>query len=104
MISQAENERLTRVGAGTPGGNLLRRYWYPVAATEEMLDVRAKRVRLLGEDLVLTRGLRGLGVDDRRVGAEPGGTGEERRHRRRLGALGNRRYQSDAQSNPAHDL
>ena len=55
MISQEENERLTRVGAETPMGTLLRRYWYPVAATEELRDAHAKRVRILGEDLVLYR-------------------------------------------------
>src|ERR1700727_2509778 len=55
MITKEENERLTRVGAGTPMGTLLRRYWYPIAATEEMQDAGTKRVRLLGEDLVLFR-------------------------------------------------
>jgi 5,5'-dehydrodivanillate O-demethylase len=53
MLSQAENERLSRVGPGTPGGNLLRRYWHPIAGTAEMRDSWTKRVRLLGEDLVL---------------------------------------------------
>jgi 5,5'-dehydrodivanillate O-demethylase len=53
MITKEENERLTQVGPGTAMGALLRRYWYPVAATEELRDVHAKRVRLLGEDLVL---------------------------------------------------
>jgi 5,5'-dehydrodivanillate O-demethylase len=53
MITKEENERLTRVGAGTPMGELLRRYWYPVAATVELEQTHAKRVRLLGEDLVL---------------------------------------------------
>ena len=55
MIAETENDRLTRVTAGTPGGDLLRRYWYPVATAEEMRDVWTKRVRLLGEDLVLYR-------------------------------------------------
>ena len=35
MTTKAENERLTRVGRGTPMGELLRRYWHPVAATME---------------------------------------------------------------------
>jgi hypothetical protein len=30
MLSQEKNERLTAVGPGTPMGNLLRRYWWPV--------------------------------------------------------------------------
>jgi 5,5'-dehydrodivanillate O-demethylase len=55
MIDELENERLTRVGAGTPMGTLLRRYWYPVAAAEELRTAWTKRVRLLGEDLVLFR-------------------------------------------------
>lgn len=31
-----ENELLTRTGPGTPGGELLRRYWQPVALAEEL--------------------------------------------------------------------
>ena len=31
MLTKEQNERLTRVGAGTPGGELLRRYWLPVS-------------------------------------------------------------------------
>ncbi|MGA2392695.1 MAG: Rieske 2Fe-2S domain-containing protein [Candidatus Lustribacter sp.] len=55
MLTQAENEKLTRVGPGTPGGELLRRYWHPVypAALLEKNPVAA--VRILGEDLVLYR-------------------------------------------------
>jgi 5,5'-dehydrodivanillate O-demethylase len=55
VITAEENERLTRVGPETPMGALLRRYWYPVAAAEELRAAHAKRVRLLGEDLVLYR-------------------------------------------------
>ena len=29
MLSHADNERLTRVGPGTPMGKLFRRYWLP---------------------------------------------------------------------------
>jgi len=53
MLTPEENERLTRVGPGTPMGNLLRRYWHPVAGLAEMSDRWTKRVRILGEDLVL---------------------------------------------------
>jgi 5,5'-dehydrodivanillate O-demethylase oxygenase subunit len=53
MLTAEENERLTRVGPGTPGGNLLRRYWHPVGGVAEMADRWTKRVRILGEDLVL---------------------------------------------------
>jgi hypothetical protein len=30
MLSQEENDLITRTGPGAPGGNLLRRYWQPV--------------------------------------------------------------------------
>ncbi|HEY5348121.1 MAG TPA: Rieske 2Fe-2S domain-containing protein [Candidatus Lustribacter sp.] len=55
MITESENHRLTSVTAGTPGGELLRRYWYPIATAGEMRGAWTKRVRLLGEDLVLFR-------------------------------------------------
>ena len=32
MLTQEQNERLTRVGPGTPMGELMRRYWHPVSA------------------------------------------------------------------------
>src|SRR4051794_32210129 len=54
MLTKEENERLTRVGPGTPGGELLRRYWQPVAGLNELTDEHpTKFVRALGEDLVL---------------------------------------------------
>jgi 5,5'-dehydrodivanillate O-demethylase len=53
MLTQAENERLTRVGPGTPAGNLLRRYWHPVAAKAQLLEKSVMPVRVFGEDLVL---------------------------------------------------
>ncbi len=70
----ALNERLTRVGPGTDGGELLRRYWQPVALLEEldaavdpsMATRPLKRVRLLGQDLILFRDEAGrLGLLDR---------------------------------------
>ena len=36
MLSKEENEMLTRVGPGTPCGELMRRYWHPVAATVQL--------------------------------------------------------------------
>jgi 5,5'-dehydrodivanillate O-demethylase oxygenase subunit len=53
MLTAEQNDILTRVGPGTPAGNLLRRYWQPVAAASEMTGRWTKRVRLLGEDLVI---------------------------------------------------
>jgi 5,5'-dehydrodivanillate O-demethylase oxygenase subunit len=53
MLTAEENALLTGVSRGTPMGGLLRRYWFPVAASGEMTERWTKRVRLLGEDLVL---------------------------------------------------
>ena len=56
MLSQELNDRLTRVGPGTPMGNLMRRYWHPIAASVQLdAENPTKEVRLLGEDLVLYR-------------------------------------------------
>jgi 5,5'-dehydrodivanillate O-demethylase len=63
MLTAEQNELLTRVGPGTPMGNLMRRYWQPVAAAVELEKAWTRRVRLLGENLVLFRdrqGRRGL--------------------------------------------
>ena len=71
MITKEENERLTRVGHGTPMGTLLRRYWYPLASLAEMRAKHAKRVRVLGEDLVLFRdhdGTFGLHPEHAKIG------------------------------------
>jgi nitrite reductase/ring-hydroxylating ferredoxin subunit len=56
MLSRAENDRLTRVGPGTPMGEMLREFWTPAlraAAIEP--DGAPKRVRLLGENFVAFR-------------------------------------------------
>ena len=45
-----------RVGAGTPCGALLRRYWQPVAVGHELAAGEALGVRVLGQDLTLFRG------------------------------------------------
>jgi 5,5'-dehydrodivanillate O-demethylase len=67
MLSAAKNEILTQVGAGTGMGELLRRYWHPVAAAAEVAEKEAMPVRLLGEDLVLFRSAAGTyGLLDRR--------------------------------------
>ncbi|HEX9743488.1 MAG TPA: Rieske 2Fe-2S domain-containing protein, partial [Nitrospiraceae bacterium] len=55
-MTPEENEYLTSVGPGTPAGELLRRYWQPIAASAELTDEKPiRRVRLLGENLVLYR-------------------------------------------------
>jgi 5,5'-dehydrodivanillate O-demethylase oxygenase subunit len=55
MLPKELNERLTRVAAGTPMGNLLRRYWYPIARTPELDEEPVLAVTLLGENLALYR-------------------------------------------------
>ena len=56
MLTKEENVLLTSVGRGTPGGELLRRYWMPIACTGELTDEKPiKAARLLGEDLVVYR-------------------------------------------------
>jgi 5,5'-dehydrodivanillate O-demethylase len=59
VLSEEENLRMTQVAKGTPMGELLRRYWHPIAAVTEFEDRSTKPVRLLGEDLVLYRDLSG---------------------------------------------
>jgi 5,5'-dehydrodivanillate O-demethylase len=66
MLTQEQNDLLTRVGAGTPMGELMRRYWHPIAAVSEMESEPTREVRLLGEDLVLYKDRSGnYGLIDR---------------------------------------
>ena len=56
MLTKEENVLLTSVGRDTPGGELLRRYWMPIACTGELTEQKPiKAARLLGEDLVVYR-------------------------------------------------
>jgi 5,5'-dehydrodivanillate O-demethylase len=55
MLTEDKNQLLTRVGPGTAMGNLLRRYWHPIAAVVDLDREPVVPVRLLGEDLVLYR-------------------------------------------------
>jgi 5,5'-dehydrodivanillate O-demethylase len=67
VLSKADNELLTRVGPGTPMGELLRRYWQPVAAAAELDRKPTKEVTILGEELVLYQDRSGsLGLIGRR--------------------------------------
>ena len=53
-MKQAENEMLTRVGKGTPAGELLRRYWHPVCVAGELTDENPiKRVLILPADILM---------------------------------------------------
>ena len=69
-----QNERVTRIGPGTPCGQVMRHYWHPVALLDEFnpaldprMGVRAvKAVKLLGQDLVLFKNAQGeFGLLDR---------------------------------------
>jgi 5,5'-dehydrodivanillate O-demethylase len=66
VLSEEHNKTLTEVSAGTRMGELLRRYWMPVAAVAELDDHPIKPVRLMGEDLVLFKdGMGDYGLVDR---------------------------------------
>ena len=56
MLTQQENETLTRIGPGTPAGELLRRYWHPISVVSELTEENpTKLIRIFGETLVLFR-------------------------------------------------
>jgi 5,5'-dehydrodivanillate O-demethylase oxygenase subunit len=50
MITAEQNAELTQVGPGTPMGDVLRHYWYPVCLTRELDEFPVKKARLLGEN------------------------------------------------------
>jgi phthalate 4,5-dioxygenase oxygenase subunit len=67
MLTREDNERLVRVGPGTPMGEMLRRYWQPALLSSEVdeKDGAPVRVRLLGEDLIAFRDTEGrIGLVD----------------------------------------
>lgn len=68
MLSAEQNDLITRTGAGTPAGGLMRRYWQPAALVDELAGNRpVKPVRLFGEDLVIFKDEKGrYGLIDRR--------------------------------------
>ncbi len=56
MLTQEENDLLTRIGPGTPAGQVLRMYWHPISLERDVDDEHpTKFVRILGEDLVIFR-------------------------------------------------
>ena len=56
MLSRDNNEMLTRVGPGTPMGDVMRQYWHPFLYPWELKpDGAPLRIRLLGENLVAFR-------------------------------------------------
>src|SRR5207245_9811037 len=69
MLAREENERVTRVGRGTPMGEAMRRYWIPALLAWELPepDCPPVRVKLLGEELVAFRDSQGrIGILDER--------------------------------------
>ncbi len=69
-----QNELITRIGPGTPCGQLMRHYWQPVALLDEFdaeldptMGIRpVKALRVLGQDLVLFKDASGeFGLLDR---------------------------------------
>lgn len=56
MMTREHNERLTKVGPGTPCGEMLRRYWHALCVSGEVtVEKPKKRVRIMGEDLLVIR-------------------------------------------------
>ena len=60
MITPEQNRLLTETGPGTPGGELLRHYWHPIALSAELPHGGAPvPIRIMSEDLVLFRDQQG---------------------------------------------
>ena len=67
MMSQSQNDAITRTGPQSGLGKLMRRYWQPVALAQELAGERPiVPVRLLGRDFVVFRDEQGrYGMLDR---------------------------------------
>jgi phthalate 4,5-dioxygenase len=61
MLSQAENELLTRTGPDTPMGQYFRRFWIPVLLSRELSepDCAPLRIKVVGEPLLAFRDTKG---------------------------------------------
>src|SRR5205085_3926309 len=67
MLSKQENELITRTNAGTPMGELMRRYWVPALLSEEIPepDCPPVQVKIMGEELIAFRDSNGrIGLMD----------------------------------------
>ncbi len=78
MLSAEENRLMTEIGPGSRMGDLLRRYWHPIAGRDDLKEIYTMRIRLFGEDLVLFKDRKG----------KFGLIGESCPHRRASMALG----------------
>ena len=61
MMTREENDRLCRIGPGTPMGALFRRYWMPLTLSEKLPEpgCAPRHEKLLGHDLVVFRSQQG---------------------------------------------
>ena len=61
-MSPEMSQTLTQTGAGTPMGNLMRRYWVPVVMSSEIAEADGPQVRvqIMGEKLLAFRDSDGL--------------------------------------------
>jgi phthalate 4,5-dioxygenase oxygenase subunit len=57
VLNHEQNERICRIGPGTPMGKVFRRYWLPVCTSAQLAkpDGAPLRVRLLGQNFVAFR-------------------------------------------------
>jgi len=62
MMTREEQEALVRVGPGTPMGDVMRRYWHPIALSDQVPtpDCAPLRTTLLGEHFVVFRDTNGV--------------------------------------------
>jgi hypothetical protein len=96
MLSKEDNELLCRVGRGTPMGELMRQYWIPALPSSEFAepDGAPKRMRLLGENLVMFRDTKGrMGAMAELLSQGLGATGELAAFVERGVTAGRRRHQ-----------
>jgi 5,5'-dehydrodivanillate O-demethylase len=56
---EVTDDDLVHVGPGTPAGEWLRRFWHPIACSDDLPPEQPRPIRILGEDLTLYRGASG---------------------------------------------
>lgn len=68
ITTPKENVELTHVDPGTPMGELLRRFWQPVALSAELTDL-PKKIKIMCEELVVFRTKEGVLDASHRIAA-----------------------------------